>query len=172
MGHSKQAWRKFPLMRTERSGTMADQQDNQLISIHASKFEDSSTGTSGTTTGGEDYAFANPIRIYKYKVEVASTFMGFVYQTIGASNNSTALSNYNTADRTFVQGLKNVKMLYGENGSIQKVTMSFHSRRGIPLGAPGASGWDWFNISLHCSHLGASSRDYLAKVSLWYRELT
>lgn len=172
MAHSKQAWRKFPIMRTERSGTMNDGEDNQLLSIQASKFEDTTTGTSGTSTGGEDYAFGNPLRIYKYKVELATNFMGFLYQTIGAANNSSALSNWNSADRTFTQGLKNVKMCYGESGSIQKVVMSFHSRRGIPLGAPGASGWDWFNISVHCNHQGASNRDYLAKVSLWYRELT
>lgn len=150
---------------------MNDGEDAQIISIQGSKFEDQSTGEPATGIGGEDYAFANPVIIYKYKIEVATNFMGFVYQTIGSSTDSTALSNYNTTDRKFKNGLKNVKMLYGETGSIQKVTMSFHSKRGIPIGAVDASGWDWFNISVFCDHTGATNRDYLARLSLWYKEI-
>lgn len=117
---------RIPLYRSEKMGVVLADADAQIMSL---KYDMSAPYRLKPGLNQEDLISGYPLSIFSYKIMLIGDFFGQLYQTYGDSSDASSLTNYDIADDTFIQGLKQLNMLAGTSTTLDKTVISYRAKK-------------------------------------------
>jgi len=152
-------------MRSELSGSLDYDQDQQLISV---RYSPSGAEIGPGQLNMEDLTYNTPFLIKWYRCIIVTNFMGSVYQTYGDSDDSANLSRWDTTNEEFFTALKKFRLTTSA-GNITFLSFSakWNKKKGtwrvppIKMGTRNAGG-NYISIDVSNREIDTVGKEYFA----------